>query len=127
MLDTFMLTMGGVTTPPTVFPLLWEDHVNNHVSLRVPPTPEHRYTNTVSSWGHPLQIKRYKALQHGQHSTMSSRGCVLTPDQHSIRSSWGCILEFLSSSHFYIDSCNPCIVSLNSHTCNQPNCIWVTP
>src|SRR5882724_4009188 len=36
-LDTFTLTMGGVTTPAIIFPLLWEDHVNNHLFLGVPP------------------------------------------------------------------------------------------
>src|SRR5882724_87453 len=35
--DTFALTVGGVPTPATIFPLLQEDHVNNHLSLGVPP------------------------------------------------------------------------------------------
>src|SRR5882724_5784437 len=36
-LDKFSLTTGGAPTPATIFPLLGEDHVNNHVSLGVPP------------------------------------------------------------------------------------------
>src|SRR5882724_11160339 len=36
--DKFSLTVGGVPTPATIFPLLREDHVNNHVCLGVPPT-----------------------------------------------------------------------------------------
>src|SRR5882724_1663941 len=35
--DKFSLTAGGVPTPATIFPLLREDHVNNHLSLGVPP------------------------------------------------------------------------------------------
>jgi len=35
--DKFSLITGGVPTPATIFPLLWEDHVNNHLSLGVPP------------------------------------------------------------------------------------------
>src|SRR5882724_11315080 len=35
--DNFSLTMGGVPTPATILPLLREDHVNNHLSLGVPP------------------------------------------------------------------------------------------
>src|SRR5882724_3310633 len=35
--DKFSLTVGGVPTPGTIFPSLREDHVNNHVSLGVPP------------------------------------------------------------------------------------------
>src|SRR5882724_256157 len=35
--DKFSPTMGGAPTPATIFPLLGEDHVNNHVSLGVPP------------------------------------------------------------------------------------------
>src|SRR5882724_11299009 len=35
--DKFSLTMGGFPTPATIFPLLQEDHVNNHLSLGVPP------------------------------------------------------------------------------------------
>src|SRR5882724_9995051 len=35
--DKFSPTAGGVPTPATIFPLLREDHVNNHVSLGVPP------------------------------------------------------------------------------------------
>src|SRR5882724_8960341 len=35
--DKFSLTAGGVPTPATIFPLLREDHINNHVSLGVPP------------------------------------------------------------------------------------------
>src|SRR5882724_4812703 len=35
--DTFMQTAGGVPTPATIFPLLQEDHVNNCLSLGVPP------------------------------------------------------------------------------------------
>src|SRR5882724_3914983 len=35
--DKFSLTVGGVPTPATIFPSLWEDHVNNHFSLGVPP------------------------------------------------------------------------------------------
>src|SRR5882724_3990990 len=37
MSDKFLLIAGGVPTPATIFPLLWEDHVNNHLSLGVPP------------------------------------------------------------------------------------------
>src|SRR5882724_338729 len=36
-LDKFSPTTGGVPTPATIFPLLGEDHVNNHISLGVPP------------------------------------------------------------------------------------------
>src|SRR5882724_4139601 len=36
-LDKFSLTMGGAPTPATIFPLLGEDHVNNHISLGVLP------------------------------------------------------------------------------------------
>src|SRR5882724_7727273 len=36
-LDKFSPTTGGVPTPATIFPLLREDHVNNHDSLGVPP------------------------------------------------------------------------------------------
>src|SRR5882724_6311239 len=36
-LDTFVLTVGGVPTPATVFPLLWEYHANNHLSLWIHP------------------------------------------------------------------------------------------
>src|SRR5882724_4224537 len=32
-LDKFSLIAGGVPTPATIFPSLWEDHVNNHISL----------------------------------------------------------------------------------------------
>jgi len=35
--DKFSPTAGGVPTPATIFPLLGEDHVNNHISLGVPP------------------------------------------------------------------------------------------
>src|SRR5882724_5161371 len=54
-LDKFSPIAGGVPTPATIFPLLWEDLVNNHISLGVSP-PKHRYVNPMSSWGHPLQI-----------------------------------------------------------------------
>src|SRR5882724_6195247 len=37
MSDKFSLTVGGAPTPATIFPLLGEDHVNNHISLGVPP------------------------------------------------------------------------------------------
>src|SRR5882724_2239802 len=36
-LDKFSLTTGGAPTPATIFPLLGEDHISNHVSLGVPP------------------------------------------------------------------------------------------
>src|SRR5882724_4493364 len=36
-LEKFSPTTGGVPTPAMIFPLLREDHVNNHVSLGVPP------------------------------------------------------------------------------------------
>src|SRR5882724_5120280 len=74
--------------PATIFPLLREDHVNNHFSLGVPP-PEHGYVDPVSSRGHPSQIRRYRALHPGQLSARSSRGLVLTPDQLSVGSSRG--------------------------------------
>src|SRR5882724_8172208 len=86
-LDKFSPIVGGVPTPATIFPLLWEDHVNNHISLGVPP-PEHKYANPVSSRGPPSQIRRYRALHPGQLSARSSRGLVLTPNQLSVRSSW---------------------------------------
>src|SRR5882724_766809 len=35
--DKFSLIMGVVPTPATILPLLREDHVNNHISLGVPP------------------------------------------------------------------------------------------
>ena len=35
--DKFSPIAGGVPTPATIFPLLQEDHVNNHISLGVPP------------------------------------------------------------------------------------------
>src|SRR5882724_8279631 len=35
--DKFSPTTGGAPTPATIFPLLGEDHVNNHISLGVPP------------------------------------------------------------------------------------------
>jgi len=35
--DKVSPTAGGVSTPATIFPLLREDHVNNHLSLGVPP------------------------------------------------------------------------------------------
>src|SRR5882724_13139154 len=35
--DKFSPIMGGVPTPATIFPLLWEDHINNHLSLGVSP------------------------------------------------------------------------------------------
>src|SRR5882724_5659502 len=35
--DKFSPTAGGAPTPATIFPLLGEDHVNNHISLGVPP------------------------------------------------------------------------------------------
>src|SRR5882724_11752314 len=38
--DKFSPTTGGAPTPAMIFPLLGEDHVNNHISLGVPP-PEH--------------------------------------------------------------------------------------
>src|SRR5882724_7426220 len=37
MSDKFSLIVGGVPTPATILPLLGEDHVNNHLSLGVPP------------------------------------------------------------------------------------------
>src|SRR5882724_10096049 len=37
MSDIFILTAGGVPTPAMIFPLLQEDHVNNHLSLGFPP------------------------------------------------------------------------------------------
>src|SRR5882724_11716397 len=37
-LDKFSPIVGGVPTPATSFPLLWEDHVNNHHYLGVPPS-----------------------------------------------------------------------------------------
>src|SRR5882724_1000206 len=86
--DKFSPTAGGAPTPATIFPLLGEDHVNNHISLGVPP-PEHGYANPVSSRGHPLQIRRYRALHPGKLSARSSRGLVLVPDQLSVRSSQG--------------------------------------
>src|SRR5882724_13332228 len=36
-LDKFSPTTGGAPTPATIFPLLGEDHVNNHISLGAPP------------------------------------------------------------------------------------------
>src|SRR5882724_6169078 len=36
-LDKFSLNAGGVPTPAMIFPLLGEGHVNNHISLGVPP------------------------------------------------------------------------------------------
>src|SRR5882724_828130 len=56
-LDRFSPIAGGVPTPAMIFPLLREDHVNNHVSLGVP-LPEHGSANPVSSRGHPSQIRR---------------------------------------------------------------------
>ena len=35
--EKFSLIVGGVPSPATIFPLLWEDHVNNHIFLGVPP------------------------------------------------------------------------------------------
>src|SRR5882724_8794516 len=35
--DKFSPTTGGAPTPAMIFPLLGEDHVNNHISLGVPP------------------------------------------------------------------------------------------
>src|SRR5882724_9521817 len=35
--DKFSPIAGGVPTPAMIFPSLWEDHVNNQVSLGVPP------------------------------------------------------------------------------------------
>src|SRR5882724_7193464 len=35
--DKFSPITGGVPTPAMIFPSLWEDHVNNHVSLGVSP------------------------------------------------------------------------------------------
>src|SRR5882724_5941442 len=35
--EKFSPTVGGAPTPATIFPSLWEDHVNNHLSLGVPP------------------------------------------------------------------------------------------
>src|SRR5882724_4912696 len=35
--DKFSQIAGGVPTPATIFPSLREDHVNNHLSLGVPP------------------------------------------------------------------------------------------
>src|SRR5882724_2201183 len=35
--DKFSPIAGGVPTPAMIFPSLWEDHVNNHDSLRVSP------------------------------------------------------------------------------------------
>src|SRR5882724_8274603 len=35
--DKFSLTAGGVPTPATTFPSLLKAHVNNHISLGVPP------------------------------------------------------------------------------------------
>src|SRR5882724_11982640 len=37
MSDKFSPTTDGAPTPATIFPLLGEAHVNNHVSLGVPP------------------------------------------------------------------------------------------
>src|SRR5882724_13086042 len=36
MSDMLELTIGGVTIPAMVFPLLWEDHVNNHLFIGLP-------------------------------------------------------------------------------------------
>src|SRR5882724_11749106 len=36
-LEKFSPIVGGVPTPATIFPLLREGHVNNHLSLGVPP------------------------------------------------------------------------------------------
>src|SRR5882724_11519327 len=66
--DKFSLISGGVPTPATILPLLWEDHVNNHLSVGVPPQ-KIGYTNPVSSRGHLSQIRRYRALHPGQLST----------------------------------------------------------
>src|SRR5882724_9487514 len=90
MSDKFSPTAGGVPTPATIFPLLQEDHVNNHVYLGVPP-PKHGYMNPVSSRGHPSQIRRDRALHPGQLSARSSRGLILAPDQHSVGSSRRCV------------------------------------
>src|SRR5882724_1553712 len=42
--DKFSPTAHGAPTPATIFPLLREDHVNNHLSLGVP--PPNTYTRT---------------------------------------------------------------------------------
>src|SRR5882724_6785338 len=48
-LDKFSPNMGGVPTPAMIFPLLREDHVNNHISLGDP----HPNTDTQT----PCQVE----------------------------------------------------------------------
>ena len=44
----------------------------------------HSQLSAVSSQGHPSQSRRYRALHPGQLSTRSSRVLILAPNQHSI-------------------------------------------
>jgi len=62
-IDKFSPTAGGVPTPATIFPLLWEDHVNNHLSLGVPPRT--RIATPVRSRS-LLANQKYRALHPGQ-------------------------------------------------------------
>jgi len=87
--------------------LVTDDHVNNHLFIGDHPRPQSTLRCVKSrpslanqkgiepspqstlhcvKSGSPSQIRRYRALQHSQHSAMPSRGLALAPDQHSIGS-----------------------------------------
>src|SRR5882724_923553 len=89
----------------------------------------------MSSRSHSLQIRRYRALQPGQLSARSSRGCrcifahsqlstmssqghALAPNQLSIGPSRGLVPDVLYSPSLCIRLCNSCTVTLTACLCN---------
>src|SRR5882724_11786215 len=84
MSNKFSLTAGGVPTPAMIFPLLGEDHVNNHISLGVPPPN----TDTQT----PCQVKVTPCNSEGiEPFTLvnSPPGQVKVSSSHSINSQSG--------------------------------------
>src|SRR5882724_3161259 len=104
-LEKFSPITGGVPTPATIFPSLQEDHVNNHLSLGVP--PPNMDTRT------PCQVKVIPRKSEGiEPFTLvnSPPGQVEASSSHTVNSP-------------------PCQVEdASSHTVNSPPCqVWVIP
>src|SRR5882724_8690822 len=81
--DKFSPIAGGVPTPATIFPLLWEDHVNNHVSLGVPPRTRicephvksksflaNKKVSSPSTWSTLCQVKSRMQMHLRTQSTL---------------------------------------------------------
>src|SRR5882724_5922490 len=113
MSDKFSPTVGGVPTPATIFPLLREDHVNNHLSLGVP--PPNMDTRT------PCQVEVIPHKSEGIEPfnlVNSPPGQVKDASSHPINSPSGPVED--ASSHTV--NFPPCQVrALPSHPINSPS------